>query len=144
MFQVSLLGGADLVELVNVDERKTIEIQFGIRLSWEIDAVRIVCTHGGRDEAAAECRFTATLRAYQQGRNIIRIFLICPTPVHDHVEKPAVKQVHPMLVFAGNGLRQSADTVFAVPDGEMVEEIFQRIEYRDAVGVDIPAYVPVP
>lgn len=84
------------------------------------------------------------LAAYQQGRNIIRIFLICPAPVHDHVEKPAVKQVYPMLVFAGNGLCQSADTVFAVPDGEMVEEIFQRIEYGDAVGVDIPAYVPVP
>ena len=59
-------------------------------------------------------------------------------------EKPAVKQVYPMLVFAGNGLCQSADTGFAVPDGEMVEEIFQRIEYGDAVGVDIPAYVPVP
>ena len=64
--------------------------------------------------------------------------------MHDHVEKPAVKQVYPMLVFAGNGLRQSADTVFAVPDGEMVEEIFQRIEYGDAVGVDVSAYVPVP
>ena len=49
-----------------------------------------------------------------------------------------------MLVFAGNGLRQSGDTVYAVPDGEMVEEIFQRIEYGDAVGVDLPAYVPVP
>lgn len=72
------------------------------------------------------------------------MFIVCPTPVHDHVEKPAVKQVYPMLVFAGNGLRQSADTVFAVPDGKMVEEIFQRIEYGDAVGVDVSAYVPVP
>ena len=53
-----------------------------------------------------------------------------------HVEKPAVEQFGPVRVVAGYCLGECQDTVFPVPVRKVVQIIFQRIEYRDAVGVD--------
>ena len=42
MFQKPLLGQRNLIELINVDERKTIQVQFRIPFLAEINTVRIV------------------------------------------------------------------------------------------------------
>ena len=144
MFEETLLGGTDLVELIDVDKREAIEVKLGILLSWKINAVRIIGTYGRRDDAATESRFAATLFANQQRRDIIGIFGIRSTPVDYHIEKPAMKQFHPMRIVAGHGSCQSPDAVFAIPDGEVVKKIFQRIEHRYAVWVNISADIPVP
>lgn len=65
MLQKSLLGGAYLVEFVDVDERKAVEVEFGVALAREIDAVCIIGTQFGRDDAPAEGAFACALCAYQ-------------------------------------------------------------------------------
>ena len=65
MFQKSLLRSTYLIELVNVDERKPVQIKFGVFLLREVNAIRIVNTYGRRDEAAAECGLTCALCAHQ-------------------------------------------------------------------------------
>ena len=47
-------------------------------------------------------------------------------------------------LLQGTGPGECQDTVFPVPVRKVVQIIFQRIEYRDAVGVDVPADVSVP
>lgn len=41
MFQEALLADADLVELVDVDQKEAPQASFGILLALEVDAVRI-------------------------------------------------------------------------------------------------------
>ena len=144
MLQKALLRGADLVEFVYVYQRKAIQVEFRILLAREVDAVRIVGADGRRDEAAAKCTFACALRADEQGRYAVGVFLVHTFPVRDHVQEPAVKQLLPMRVAAGNGEGERTDAVFAVPARKFVQEIFQRVEYRHAVGIDITADVPVP
>lgn len=54
MFQESLLGAAYLVEFIDVDERKTVEVKLSVTLAREVDAVRIIGTQLGRDDASAK------------------------------------------------------------------------------------------
>ena len=55
-----------------------------------------------------------------------------------------MEQFGPVRVVAGYCPGECQDTVFPVPVRKVVQIIFQRIEYRDAVGVDISADVPIP
>ena len=65
MFQESLLGAAYLVEFIDVDERKTVEVKFSVTLAREVDAVRIIGTQLGRDDASAKGAFAGALCTYQ-------------------------------------------------------------------------------
>lgn len=55
-----------------------------------------------------------------------------------------MEQFGPVQVVAGYCPGECQDTVFPVPVRKVVQIIFQRIEYRDAVGIDVPADVSVP
>ena len=65
MFQESLLGAAYLVEFIDVDERKTVEVKLSVTLAREVDAVRIIGTQLGRDDASAKGAFAGALCTYQ-------------------------------------------------------------------------------
>ena len=64
--------------------------------------------------------------------------------MRNHIEEPTVEQIHPIRILTRDGGCQCTNTVFTVPCGKPVEKIFQRVEYRDAVGVNITANIPVP
>ena len=144
MFQEALLCRTDLIKFINIDERKTIEIKFRIFLSREINAVSIIGTFRRWHYTPAKGRFSRPLRPDQQWRNTVRVFFIIPSPMRNHIEKPAVKQVCPIRIPARNGSCQFTDTVFTVPSGKSIEKILQRIEYRHAIWIDITADIPVP
>ena len=133
MFQEALLCRTDLIKFINIDERKTIEIKFRIFLSREINAVSIIGTFRRWHYTPAKGRFSCPLRPDQQWRNTVRVFFIIPSPMRNHIEKPAVKQVCPIRIPARNGSCQFTDTVFTVPSGKSIEKILQRIEYRHAI-----------
>lgn len=48
-----------------IDERKTVEVKFGVALAREVDAVRIIGTQLGRDDASAKGAFAGALCTYQ-------------------------------------------------------------------------------
>ena len=64
--------------------------------------------------------------------------------MRNHIEEPTVEQIHPIRILTRNGGCQCTNTVFTVPSRKPVEKIFQRIEYRHAVRVNITTNVPVP
>ena len=64
--------------------------------------------------------------------------------MRNHIEEPTVEQIHPIRILTRDGGCQCTNTVFTVPCGKPVEKIFQRVEYRHAIGVNITANIPVP
>ena len=64
--------------------------------------------------------------------------------MRNHIEEPTVEQIHPIRILTRDGGCQCTDTVFTVPCGKPVEKIFQRVEYRHAIGVNITTNIPVP
>ena len=61
VLQEALLRGAHLVEFIDVYQRKTIQIQLGVALVREVDAVRVVSAQFRWDDVAAKGRFTSAL-----------------------------------------------------------------------------------
>lgn len=145
VLQEALLGDAYLVELVDVDEREAVQVELGVAFAREVDAVGVVHPQFGRHDAAAEGGFPRALRAHQQGRDAVGVFLVgVSPPVCHHAEEPAVEQLRPVRVAAGDGLRQRVDAILPVPACQVVEVVFERVEHGHAVGVDVAADVPVP
>ena len=64
--------------------------------------------------------------------------------MRNHIEEPTVEQIHPIWILTRDGGCQCTNTVFAVPRRKPVEKIFQWVEYRHAVGVNITTNISVP
>ena len=63
----------------------------------------------------------------------------------NHVQEPAVEQVRPMGIAARHSVGKFAYPVASVPTDIQTEKvIFYRVEYRYAVGVEIPNHISVP
>lgn len=75
MFQESLLGAAYLVEFIDVDERKTVEVKFSVTLAREVDAVRIIGTQLGRDDASAKGALRVPCAPTNKGETLLAYFL---------------------------------------------------------------------
>lgn len=62
-----------------------------------------------------------------------------------HIQEPAIKQIGPVDIVARNTGSKLADAVATVPtDIHAEKEIFDRVENRNTVGVQITGNIPVP
>ena len=132
-FRKAFVCRTHLVKFIDIDKRKTIEVKFGIFLSGEINAVSIVGTLGRGHYAPAKVDLRVPCGPTSKGRNTVCILFIASFPMRNHIEEPTVEQIHPIRILIRDGGCQCTNTVFTIPCGKPVEEIFQRVEYRDAV-----------
>ena len=66
MLQEALLSQSHLIELINIDQRKTIQIHFRIPFAAEINTIRIITPKLRRYQVPAKCGFTCSLCTDQQ------------------------------------------------------------------------------
>ena len=66
MFQKPLLTDIDLIELINVDQKKTSQITLRFLLTLKIDTVCITETQFRRQDNPAKCGLAIPLRADKQ------------------------------------------------------------------------------
>ena len=66
MLQESLVTDTDLIELIQINQRKTIQIEHGMAFFAEIQIIRIIEMQFRRKNLCAKSRFINTLRAHQQ------------------------------------------------------------------------------
>jgi hypothetical protein len=144
MLQEALMPRTHLVELINIDQRKTIQIHFRIPLPAEVNTVGIISAKPRRYQIPAKGRLACPLRTYQQRGSTVRMLPIIPTPMSYHIEKPPMKKHHPMFIFTGNSVCQFSNPVFSIPVGQMKKKLFQRIIDRYTIGMQIPIDIPIP
>ena len=133
MFQKPLLGQRNLIELINVDKRKTIQIQFRIPLPAEINTIRIISAKSRRYQIPAKGRLACPLRTYQQRGSTVRMLPVIPTPMSYHVEEPAMEKHRPMRISTWHTVCQFRNAVFFIPIRKMKNKFFQWIINRYSV-----------
>lgn len=85
MLQETLLRQSNLIKLINIDQRKTIQIHFRIPLPAEVNTVGIISAKPRRYQIPAKGRLTCPLRTYQQRGSTIRMLPILFSLTHNTI-----------------------------------------------------------
>ena len=133
MLQKALLRQSNLIELVNIDQRKAIQIHFRIPLPAEINTIRIISAKSRRYQIPAKGRLACPLRTYQQRGSTVRMLPVIPTPMSYHVEEPAMEKHRPMRISTWHTVCQFRNAVFFIPIRKMKNKFFQWIINRYSV-----------
>ena len=145
MFQKCLLICLVLIKFVHIDKQETIERQLCIPFVTEINSVGIVCLQFGWNQTPAKSRFSVCLRTNKQRNCAVCIFPVYLPPMCHHIQEPTIKQIGPVRIVARYPGCQFTYSVVSVPVNIQSEKkVFDRIENRDAVRIQIADYIPVP